>query len=78
MVYSSMKEKEQSSFFRNGYQSNLSGYFSFFNSTGNNEKDASCSKQDLFKFCDKTALNLTLKIFTWKEILKIKPVITIS
>lgn len=57
MVLSSMKEKEKFSFFRNGYQSNLCGYFSFFNSTGNNEKNASYSKQDLFKFCDGAALN---------------------
>lgn len=46
--------------------------FLFFNSPENNEKDASCGKQDLFKFCDRTALNLTLNIFTWEEILKIK------
>lgn len=61
MVHSSMKEKEQSSFSSSGYQSNLCQYFSFFlNSTGNNEKDASCSKQDVFKFYDRSALNLTL------------------
>lgn len=67
MVFSSTKEKEQSSFFRNGNQSNLCQYFSFFNSTGKNEKDASCSKQDIVKFCERTALNLTLKILPGRK-----------
>lgn len=54
-----MKEREQSSFFRNGYQSDFCWYLAFFDSTGSNEKDAQCSKQDHFKFCDWTVLEFS-------------------
>lgn len=51
-----MTEQEQSSFVRNGYQSDFCWYFAFYNSTGSNEKEAQCSKQDHLKFCDWTVL----------------------
>ena len=54
-----MKEWEQSSFFRNGYQSDFCWYFAFFNSTGSNEKDTWRSKQDHFKFCYWTILEFS-------------------
>lgn len=47
-------------------------FFLFLLKTMRKILDTSCSKQDLFKLYDRTALNLTLKTFTWKKILKIK------